>query len=116
MKKMRFTRKDMEKFDAYEAEGYEKLITIAGGNAPTLLTIEQLPELVKAQVEAVKNLKIDKITIFDSANGDNSSVEHFMKGYAKALPQIHDIAKNAGLELPGFLGKVTEESVLPVKK
>lgn len=94
-----------------KADGYENLIKVAGGNAPTLLTIEQLPELVKAQVEAIKNIKIDKITVFDApgANGD-SSLSHLMRGFTKSLPQLHDIAKNAGLDLPEFLGSVKEKN------
>jgi flotillin len=93
-----------------KAEGYEKLISVAGANAPTILTIEQLPTLVNAQVEAIKNIKVDKITVFDSPNGNgDSSLSHLMKGFTKSLPQLHDIAKNAGIELPEFLGNVRVE-------
>ena len=45
-----------------QAEGYKDVVSAAGGD-PTkafqLLLIEKLPELVKTQVEAVKNIKID---------------------------------------------------------
>jgi hypothetical protein len=35
---------------------------------------KKLPELVRTQVEAVKNIKIDKITVWDSGNnGDNGA-------------------------------------------
>ena len=37
-----------------------------------LLLIEKLPELVKTQVEAIKNIKIDKITVWDSGNDKES--------------------------------------------
>jgi flotillin len=36
---------------------------------PTLLLIEQLPKLVEQQVKAVQNLKIDKITVWDTGHG-----------------------------------------------
>jgi len=50
-----------------QAEGYKQVVSAAGGD-PTkafqLLLIEKLPELVRTQVEAVKNIKIDKITVW----------------------------------------------------
>jgi flotillin len=55
-----------------QAEGYKEVVAAAGGDpnkAFQLLLIEKLPELVKTQVEAVKNIKIDKITVWDSGNG-----------------------------------------------
>ena len=51
-----------------QAEGYKQVVAAAGGDANKafqLLLIEKLPELVATQVEAVKNIKIDKITVWD---------------------------------------------------
>jgi flotillin len=48
----------------------------------------KLPELVRTQVEAVKNIKIDKITVWDSGNnGDNGagSTANFVAGMMKTL-------------------------------
>jgi flotillin len=48
-------------------EGYKEVVAAAGGD-PTKRSIivnRKLPELVKTQVEAVKNIKIDKITVWD---------------------------------------------------
>jgi flotillin len=56
------------------------------------------------QAEAIKNIKIDKITVWDSPNGDNSSTANFVRSMVKTLPPLHDIAQQAGLDLPGFLG------------
>jgi flotillin len=56
------------------------------------------------QAEAIKNIKIDKITVWDSPNGDNSSTANFVRNLVKTLPPLHDIAQQAGLDLPGFLG------------
>jgi flotillin len=92
-----------------KAEGYKNLVTNLGQNAPTLLTIEQLPILVNAQVEAIKNIKVDKITVLDSPSGD-SSISHLFKGFARALPGVHEMAKNVGLDLPQFLGEVKSDS------
>ncbi|MDR2635727.1 MAG: hypothetical protein LBC08_02730 [Campylobacteraceae bacterium] len=95
-----------------KALGYQTLIKAANSDAKsatTLLLVEKLEEIVKMQTEAIKNIKIDKITVWDSANGDKSSTANFMKNLIKTLPPLHDIAKQAGLDLPEFLGSVTAE-------
>ncbi|GHU23656.1 flotillin [Spirochaetia bacterium] len=92
-----------------KALGYETLIKAANSDAQsaaTLLLVEKLEEIVKMQTEAIKNIKIDKITVWDSPNGDDSSTAHFMRNLVKSLPPLHDIAQQAGLDLPAFLGTV----------
>ena len=98
-----------------KASGYSDLVRSCNGDAKsaaTLLMIEKLEQLVTMQVEAIKNLKIDKITVWDSANGDKggSSTANFLSGLLKSLPPLHDIAEMAGLELPKFLGQMKEEA------
>jgi flotillin len=104
-----------------QADGYKEVVAAAGGD-PTkafqLLLIEKLPELVKTQVEAVKNIKIDKITVWDSGNGQtdngNSSTANFVSGMMKTVPPLNDLFNMAGLNLPTYLkgpaldGKVEE--------
>lgn len=93
-----------------QAEGYKEVVSAAGGD-PTkafqLLLIEKLPELVKTQVEAVKNIKIDKITVWDSGNGNaengNSSTANFVSGMMKTVPPLNDLFNMAGLNLPTYL-------------
>jgi flotillin len=71
-----------------------------------LLLIEKLPELVKTQVEAVKNIKIDKITVWDSGNNNengNSSTANFVSGMMKTVPPLNDLFNMAGLNLPNYL-------------
>jgi flotillin len=93
-----------------QAKGYEQVVKAAGGD-PTkafqLLLIEKLPELVKTQVEAVKNIKIDKITVWDSGNGSsengNGSTANFVSGMMKAVPPLNDLFNMAGLNLPTYL-------------
>ncbi|KIC93165.1 flotillin family protein [Flavihumibacter solisilvae] len=90
-----------------QAEGYEKVVKAAGGDpnkAFQLLLIEKLPELVKTQVEAVKNIKIDKITVWDNASGDgNTSTANFVSGMMKTVPPLNDLFNMAGLNLPTYL-------------
>lgn len=93
-----------------QAEGYKQVVEAAGGD-PTkafqLLLLEKLPELVKTQVEAVKNIKIDKITVWDSGNGGgdngNSSTANFVSGMMKTVPPLNDLFNMAGLNLPTYL-------------
>ncbi|HEY1053804.1 MAG TPA: hypothetical protein VGE24_01680 [Emticicia sp.] len=62
---------------------------------------------VKTQVEAVKNIKIDKITVWDSGNGASenggSSTANFVSGMMKTVPPLNDLFNMAGLNLPTYL-------------
>ena len=72
------------------------------------LLIEKLEQIVHTQVEAIKNLKIDKITVWDSgggAGGAGSSTANFASSLIKSLPPLHEVARMAGIELPEFLGE-----------
>ncbi|MDR1950973.1 MAG: flotillin family protein, partial [Bacteroidales bacterium] len=75
-----------------------------------LLLIEKLPELVKTQVEAIKNIKIDKITVWDGNNGKNgnTSTANFLAGLMKSVPPLNDLFNQAGMELPKYLGQEKE--------
>lgn len=100
---------------AGKAEGYAELVKSCGNDAKsagTFLMIEKLEELVNMQVEAIKNLKIDKITVWDSGNGDNqgTSTANFLSGIIKSLPPLHEIAGMAGLDLPQFMGDIREKA------
>ena len=81
--------------------------------------IEKLPELVKTQVEAVKNIKIDKITVWDSGqekNG-NGSTANFVSGMMKTVPPLNELFNMAGLNLPTYLkGEDLEEPAKPEEK
>jgi flotillin len=95
-----------------KAEGYRKLIEAAGRDpavGPTLLLIEQLPKLVEQQVKAVQGLKIDKITVWDqgtNANTGRNATADFVSGLVGSLPKLHELAQQAGIQLPAALGKV----------
>jgi flotillin len=92
-----------------KAAGYDDLIKSCGGDAraaTTLLLTEKLGELVQLQVEAIRNLKIDKITVWDSGQADKATTANFVSGLIRSLPALHDIAAMSGLELPRFLGTV----------
>lgn len=96
-----------------KAAGYEALVKSCQGNAKsvaTLLMIEKIENIVARQVEAIKNLKIDKITVWDTGgNGKaGSSTANFMSNMIKALPPLQEVAGMAGIELPEFLGRMVD--------
>ncbi len=103
-----------------KAEGYRQLMAAASDNpqiAPTLLLIEQLPELVREQVKAISNLRIDKITVWDNGRsgsqiegkgGAKGATADFLSGLIGSLPPVHELAEQAGIDLPGALGKVSK--------
>ncbi len=120
-----FAKMDAEARGIYEiltkqAEGYKDMVH-AANNDPTaayqLLLIEKLPELVKTQVEAIKNIKIDKITVWDSPNGagagnNQTTTANFMSGLMKSVPPLNDLFNMAGMNLPTYLkGEDAKETV-----
>lgn len=92
-----------------KADGFRNIIAAAGGSekAAQLLVTEQLPTLVAEQVKAVAGLKIDKITVWDGGKGADGkgATAGFISGLVGSLPPLHEVARNAGVELPGYLGK-----------
>jgi len=97
-----------------KAAGYESLVKSCNNDAKsaaTLLMVEKIEDIVSKQVEAIKNIKIDKITVWDSGNGDSSSTANFVSNLIKTLPPLHDIAGLAGVELPEYLGRTTPDKI-----
>lgn len=101
-----------------QAEGYQKLMKAAGDDsrsAVMLMIADKLPELVKTQVEAIKNLKIDKITVWDTMgsgkDGKSPATANFLSGMLGSIPPFEELFKMAGLELPDYLkGKKVEDA------
>ncbi len=97
-----------------KAEGYQRLVEAAGGDAKaaaTLLMVEKIEAIVASQVEAIQNLKIDKITVWDSGNAEHgSSTSGFISSLIRSLPPIHELSEMAGVELPEYLGKLIQNS------
>ena len=98
-----------------KAEGYNKLVSSCNNNtkdASTMLLVEKLEDIVELQVEAIKNIKIDKVTVWDNGSGEKgSSTANFLSNMVKSLPALHDVAEMAGLELPDYMGNTINNSV-----
>jgi flotillin len=93
-----------------QAEGFKQIVGAANQNsrdAVMLMIADKLPELVEKQVEAIKNIKIDKVTVWDSMSsgkdGNSPSTANFLSGMMGSLPPFTEMFEMAGMELPEFL-------------
>ena len=94
-----------------QANGFDQIVKATGGNpreAVLMLIADKLPELVATQVEAIKNIKIDKVTVWEgggSGNGEEgNSTSKFISGLYKSVPPMSDLFNMAGMDLPSYLG------------
>ena len=69
-------------------------------------------------MEAVKNIKIDKVTVWDSGNNPdgNTSTANFVSGMMKTVPPLNDLFNMAGLDLPSYLKGKDEKQIVEVKE
>lgn len=98
-----------------QAEGFKQIVEAAGKNskdAVLLIIADKMDELVRLQTEAIKNIKIDKVTVWDSGNGDGdkTSTANFISGLYKSVPPLQEMFNMAGMQLPEYLkGKSADE-------
>jgi len=125
--KMAAEAKGAQEMLVKQAEGFQSIVEAAGGNANDavrLMISDKLEDLVRTQVDAIKNIKIDKITVWDSMGGKNgeSTTSNFMSSLYKAVPPLNEMFDMAGMKLPEYLGTnqeqtpVQAEEVKPVEK
>ncbi|MCQ2183907.1 MAG: flotillin family protein [Bacteroidales bacterium] len=103
-----------------QAEGFGKLVESAAGDpqkAVLMLIADKLPELVKTQVEAVKGIKIDKVTVWDNgtAKDGKTATSNFISGMMGSVPPLDELFKMAGMELPSYLKGATKEAEAPAE-
>ncbi len=115
--KMEAQAKGIEEMLTKQAAGMKELVNAAGGNADSavkLIVADKLQDLMQIQVDAIKNIKIDKVTVWDSGNAENggSSTANFLSGMMKSIPPMSELFKQAGMELPDYLGKEIKEDVV----
>lgn len=99
-----------------QAEGMQALVQAAGGaaeDAVRLIVADKIEQLVAEQVEAIKNIKIDKVTVWDGGSdkdGKNATAG-FLSGLLKSLPPLEEMYNMAGLSLPKLVAPQKEEDV-----
>ncbi len=97
-----------------QALGLTKVVEAAGGDpnsALRLMLADKMEELLRIQVDAIKNIKFDKVTVWDSGTGagGQTSTANFLSGLMKSLPPINELFEMTGMQLPEFLGKTNNE-------
>lgn len=108
--KMEAQARGVQEMLTKQASGLAQIVSAAGGsadNAMKLMIADKIEELTKTQVEAVKNLKIDKVTVWDGMNGKDgtSTTSNFLSSMLKSIPPMNEMFQMAGMSLPEFLGK-----------
>ncbi len=93
-----------------QADGFRQLVAAAGNNskdAVMIMIADKLTELVKLQSEAIQNIKIDKVTVWDSAGGNGqegkTATSNFISGLYQSVPPLQDMFNMAGMNLPNYL-------------
>jgi len=91
-----------------QAQGLDEIVKAAGDDpkdAVLLLIADKLPELVKLQAEAIKNIKIDKVTVWDSGKSKDgkTSTANFLSGMYQSVPPLQEMFNMAGMNLPEYL-------------
>ena len=113
--KMEAQARGAEEILKKQAAGFAEIVKSAGGDteaALKLLIADKLEDLMRVQVDAVKNIKIDKVTVWDGGqNGDGkTSTANFISGMMKSVPPLDEVFAMAGMQLPSLLGqKLPEE-------
>ena len=111
--KMEAEGRGLQEMLTRQAAGLAEVVKAAGGNASDairLMVADKLEELVKIQVEAIKNLKIDKVTVWDAGGKDGmSSTANFLSGLMKSIPPMSELFNMAGMELPDYLAKTKDD-------
>lgn len=99
-----------------QAEGFGAIVKATNGNskdAVLMIIADKLEDLVKTQVEAIKNIKIDKVTVWENGSGgegEGNATSKFVSGLYKSVPPMSDLFNMAGMDLPQYLGQKTESA------
>lgn len=98
-----------------QAAGFAEVVSAAGGDANAalkLLIADKLEDLMRIQVDAIKNIKIDKVTVWDSGAGADgkTSTSGFLSGLMRSVPPLEEVFALAGMQLPELLGKKVSEA------
>jgi flotillin len=103
-----------------KAYGYQRLVEACTNpqQVAALLIIEKLADVARIQAQAIQDLPIEKIIVWDGGrggDGNGSGGSGNAGGLAGlggrlmgALPPMHELAKQVGLDLPSFLGRIAD--------
>lgn len=99
------------------ADGFKNIVEAAGGDvqgAIQMMVADKMERLMEIQMDAIKGIEIDKITVWDNGggkDGSGSSTTDFIQNFLKSAPQMGSIFDMVGAEFPKLLqgsGKISE--------
>ncbi len=113
--KMEAEARGIQEILTKQAAGLSEVVSAAGGDADDALKLmltDKMEDLLRIQVDSIKNIKFDKITVWDGgSNADGkSSTANFLSGLMKSIPPMNDMFDMAGMKLPEYLGKKEGEA------
>ncbi len=113
--KMEAEARGLEEILKKQAAGFAEIVKSAGGDAEAalkLLIADKLEDLMRVQVDAVKGIKIDKVTVWDGGQGGDgkTATANFISGMMKSVPPLDEVFAMAGMQLPPILGKKLDEA------
>ncbi len=105
-----------------QAAGFNDIVKAAGGDsnsAVSLMIADKLEKIVASQVEAIKGINIDKVTVWDNLGGGGDgkpATAKFLSGMLSSLPPLQDVFDMAGMNLPDIVNVKKDKEVKPAKK
>ncbi len=94
-----------------QAKGFNQLVASAGGNAQAaigMLMVDKVENIASIQADAIKNIKFDKVTVFDGGGGESTA--GFVSNLFKAVPALDEFMAQSGLSLPNYLANPKQKS------
>ena len=97
-----------------KAQGYANLVKACASaeQAASLLLIEKLIDVARVQAQAIQDLPIEKIFVWDGG-GKQGGLDNLGQRLMGTLPPMHELARQVGIDLPAFLGKAAGTSDAP---
>ena len=96
---------------AKKADALKEVVQACGGakEAFQLMMIEHLDTLAETSAKAISNIKFDKVVVWDGG-GQGGGTSGFLQNMANTLPPMMNVLRDiAGVELPGYLGKLNAD-------
>jgi len=108
--RMQAEAKGMQEVLTKQAAGFAEIVKAANGDtdaALKLMIADKLDTLMQIQVDAIKNIKIDRVTVWDNGSTDKdgkNATANFISGLMKSVPPLQEVFDMAGMNLPEILG------------
>jgi flotillin len=89
-----------------QSEGLKGFTSAA--DAIQLILAQQLMQVATVQAGAIANLKMDKVVLMGGGGGNGTTPGSFIQDLYRQVLPMHEIARQAGVNLPAFMGTPAE--------